>query len=532
MRHITIKDIAKELGISKSTVSRALSSDSQNVSKETVRMVIEAAERMGYRKNEMAVNLRHRSTKTIGIVLPEAETSFYMKFTSQVQHLLQLKGYRLLLAISDEDFINERSNVELFDKYRVDGLLVSTCHNKANYDFYESFIKRGIPIVFFDRIIPGLECSSVRSDEYKSAFFLMEHLIYDGRKRILYLTGPDYISTTAERMRAYHDTLNKHHISYDPGLVVMTGTTEEDGAEAMEKFLDKRAHNDYLFARFHEAIEDDFIPATQPWYGIAEHTAFLGGQVDFTETTTFHHQICENFEDWRNLKLDRDNMWLKLVVDGMAYMRKKWEEFIPIRMRGADGPSDIANAIRGNDLFYDIYDEPEELAEMMKFCADAVNFTLDLQRAEATKINGGVINGFGIWAPGKHIGHTSEDFSTMISRDVYEEHFLPALQYCVKDCDSAMLHVHSLGERMIPVFAGVDNIKIMELSSDPNCARAVEVYRKYREELKNKTIIIAPTYEELTNMGDLFETNKTIIWYYAEDEADAQRALKAVEKYR
>lgn len=186
----------------------------------------------------MAVNLRHRSTKTIGIVLPEAETSFYMKFTSQVQHLLQLKGYRLLLAISDEDFINERSNVELFDKYRVDGLLVSTCHNKANYDFYESFIKRGIPIVFFDRIIPGLECSSVRSDEYKSAFFLMEHLIYDGRKRILFLNGPNHISTTAERMRAYHDTLYKHHINYAPELVMETGTTEEDGAEAMKNYLD------------------------------------------------------------------------------------------------------------------------------------------------------------------------------------------------------------------------------------------------------------------------------------------------------
>ena len=238
MRHITIKDIAKELGISKSTVSRALSSDSQNVSKDTIRKVIEAAERMGYRKNEMAVNLRHRSTKTIGIVLPEAETSFYMKFTSVVQHLLQLKGYRLLLAISDEDFINERSNVELFDKYRVDGLLISTCHNKANYDFYDSFLKRGIPIVFFDRIIPGLECSSVKSDDYKAAFFLMEHLIYDGRKRILYMTGPDYISTTGDRMRAYHDTLNKHHIPYDPSLVVVTGTNEEDGAQAMNRFLD------------------------------------------------------------------------------------------------------------------------------------------------------------------------------------------------------------------------------------------------------------------------------------------------------
>lgn len=238
MRHITIKDIAKELGISKSTVSRALSSDSQNVSTETVRKVIETAERMGYRKNEMAVNLRHRSTKTIGIVLPEAETSFYMKFTSTVQHILQEKGYRLLLAISDEDFINERSNIELFDKYRVDGLLVSACHNKANYDFYESLIRRDIPIVFFDRIVPGLDCSSVRSDEYKSAFFLMEHLIYDGRKRILFLSNPNHISTTADRLRAYHDTLNKHHINYDPDLVYVTGTTEKDGSEAMKKILE------------------------------------------------------------------------------------------------------------------------------------------------------------------------------------------------------------------------------------------------------------------------------------------------------
>ena len=302
--------------------------------------------------------------------------------------------------------------------------------------------------------------------------------------------------------------------------------------EDMEAYLDKRAHNDYLFARFHETIEDDFIPSTQPWYGIAEHTAFLGGEVDFTETTTFHHQICENLEDWRSLKLDRDNFWIHLVADGIDYMRRKWEEFIPVRMRGADGPSDIANAIRGNELFYDIYDEPEELAEMMAFCSKAVNFTLDLQRSYATQINGGAINGFGIWTPGKHVGHISEDFSTMISRELYEEHFLPALEDCVKDCDSAMLHVHSLGERMIPVFAGVDNIKIMELSSDPNCARAVDVYRKYREELKDKTIVIAPTYEELINMGDLFETNKTIIWYYAKDEEDVKRAMAAVEKYR
>ena len=300
----------------------------------------------------------------------------------------------------------------------------------------------------------------------------------------------------------------------------------------MERYLDMRAENDYRFARFHEAIDDDFIPSTSPWYGIAEHTAFLGGKVDFTETTTFQHQICDTIEDFRTLKLERENLWIRLVVDGMRYMRNRWEEFIPVRMRGADGPSDIANAIRGSDLFYDIYDEPEALAQMMRFCADAVRFTLDLQRAEATKIAGGCITGFGMWMAGDCMGQLSEDVSTMLSADAYEEHFLPAFRECIRSCDGAMLHVHSLGHRMIPLFASLDRIQLMEISSDPNAERAVEIFRKYHDVLKDKTVIIAPTYEELIHMDDLLASSRTVIWYYAEDEADARRALAAVEKYR
>ena len=300
----------------------------------------------------------------------------------------------------------------------------------------------------------------------------------------------------------------------------------------METYLDMRAERDYEFARFHERIDDDYIPATSPWYGIAEHTAFLGGQVDFTADTTFQHRICEEIEDFRSLKLDRGNMWIKLVVDGMAYMRKKWEEFIPVKMRGADGPSDIANAIRESEIFYDIYDSPEALAEMMAFCAKAVNFTLDLQRAEATKIADGCISGFGLWMPGKCMGQLSEDLSTMLSPELYEEHFLPALKACVADCDMAMLHVHSLGHRMIPFFSEIQKIRLMEISSDPNAERAVEIFRRYHDHLKDKTVIIAPTYEELIHMGDLLESSKTIIWYYAKDEEDIKRAMAAVEKYR
>ena len=305
-----------------------------------------------------------------------------------------------------------------------------------------------------------------------------------------------------------------------------------DFPKDLERYLDMRAEKDYLFARFHENIQDDFIPSTSPWYGIAEHTAFLGGQVDFTPTTTFQHKICEELEDFRNLKLDRNNLWIHLVVDGMRYMREKWGEYIPVRMRGADGPADIANAIRESDLFYDIYDDEETLAELMDFCVDAVHFTTDLQRAEATKIAGGCINGFGLWMPGKCVGQISEDVSTMLSPSIYEEHFLPALKKCVDMSDCSMLHVHSLGHRMIPFFADLEKITLMEISSDPNAPRAVDIFRQYQDVLKDKTIILAPTYEELTKMDDILSNSKIIVWYYAKDEEDAKRALNIVEKYR
>lgn len=300
----------------------------------------------------------------------------------------------------------------------------------------------------------------------------------------------------------------------------------------MERYLDMRAERDYLFARFHENIEDDYIPSTSPWYGIAEHTAFLGGKVDFTASTTFQHQICRELEDFRELSLNREDMWIRLVAGGIRYMREKWGEYIPVRMRGADGPSDIANAIRSSALFYDIYDDPETLAEMMDFCVKAVRFTLDLQRTEATKIADGCITGFGLWMPGICMGQLSEDVSVMLSSDIYKEHFFPALKKCVQGCDGAMLHVHSLGHRMLPLFASLDQIKLIEISSDPNAERAVDIFRKYRDVLKDKTVILAPTYEELTQMDDILSNHKIVIWYYAQDEADIKRVLKLTEKYR
>ena len=128
MRYVTIKDIAVALGLSKSTVSRALSGDSKNVSKETLQKIVETANEMGYRRNELAVNLRLRSTRIIGIMVPEMTTTFSMSFITAAQSLLNQQGYRVILALSDENPETERVNLTMFDNARVEGIQIGRAH--------------------------------------------------------------------------------------------------------------------------------------------------------------------------------------------------------------------------------------------------------------------------------------------------------------------------------------------------------------------------------------------------------------------
>lgn len=142
MKYTTIIDIAQALGISKSTVSRALRGDKQNVSKETRERILAMAKKMGYTRNELAVNLRKQSTRTIGIVVPEMLTPFYMNFITYAQQELNRQGYRVTLAQSHENPNAELANLQMFEDYRVEGILISVCHTEKNLATYQRIMKK------------------------------------------------------------------------------------------------------------------------------------------------------------------------------------------------------------------------------------------------------------------------------------------------------------------------------------------------------------------------------------------------------
>lgn len=239
MRYVTISDIAKALGLSKSTVSRALHGDFMNVSPETQALVRRKAGEMGFRPNISAANLRSRSTHTVGIVIPEIETSFYPTFIETAQAKLKALGYRTIFAQSNERSDDERENLNMMIDSHVDGLLLSVCDGAKNKNLYDTIISTGLPLVFFDRHVEGVGAPQVLSDDYNASFFLAEELIRKGCRRIVHMKGPAGISNSADRLCGYRDALAKWHLPYSDELVVDGGLTFRDGEITAIGFLEK-----------------------------------------------------------------------------------------------------------------------------------------------------------------------------------------------------------------------------------------------------------------------------------------------------
>lgn len=239
MKHITIKDIAKELSVSVATVSRALSGD-KNIRRETKEKILEMAERLGYMPNPVALNLKSMRTNTIGVIVPEMDTPFYAWIIDGMQNVLYKKGLKVIIAQSGEDFEREKENLRLMERFMVDGIIIGICHKDKNKSEFQRLITKGIPLVFYDRIPIGIDVSKVIADDYIKTSFLMEHLIRKGIREIAHIKAPDYMESSSVRFRAYKDALEKFKIPYNEELVIESpGMHFEDGIRATKNLLEK-----------------------------------------------------------------------------------------------------------------------------------------------------------------------------------------------------------------------------------------------------------------------------------------------------
>lgn len=216
---ITIKDIANELNISPSTVSRALK-DHPDISQDTKKAVKELAERLNYQPNSIALSLRKSKTNTIGIIIPELVHHFFSTVISGIEHVAYGAGYNVMICQSNENYEREKTDTRALVCSRVDGLIASVSKATEDITHFADLYNRGYPLVFFDRVAKDLDTSRVTMDDFQGAYEATQHLIKDcGRKQILHLAGPANLNISNARSNGYRAAMQEHGITVQDWMV-------------------------------------------------------------------------------------------------------------------------------------------------------------------------------------------------------------------------------------------------------------------------------------------------------------------------
>jgi LacI family transcriptional regulator len=215
---VTIKDISKALNLSASTVSRALRGSYQ-ISDETKKIVLEYAEKINYRPNPIALSLKERRSRAIGVMVCEIANNFFSEAINGIESIAYNRGYHVIITQSHESEEREKVNVQHHASRSVDGLLISLASETGDITYLKDLVDKGLPIVFFDRITDEIDTHKVTANNYLGAFHATEHLIFQGYKKIAHITSSPSLSITTERLKGYKDALQKHNIPFNDSLV-------------------------------------------------------------------------------------------------------------------------------------------------------------------------------------------------------------------------------------------------------------------------------------------------------------------------
>lgn len=243
---VTIKDIAKMLGVSPSTVSRALK-DHPDISPETKKKITETAKKLNYNPNYLALSLKKSKSNTIGVIIPELVHFFFSTVISGIEDISIDAGYNVMVCQSNENYEREVLNANSLLAHRVDGILISVTKESENFDHIKNLINNNIPIVFFDRVVEEIKTDVVVVDDYIGAYLVTRHLLDIGRRRIVHLAAPDLLQIGSLRKKGYLKALDEFNIQPEPELIFQCDTREK-AEETVEKILALNPLPDAIFS--------------------------------------------------------------------------------------------------------------------------------------------------------------------------------------------------------------------------------------------------------------------------------------------
>ncbi|MEP7257025.1 MAG: LacI family DNA-binding transcriptional regulator [Flavitalea sp.] len=249
---ITIKEIAKKLNISISTVSRALH-DHSSIGLRTKKRVQQLAKELNYEPNQTAIFFQQRKTFTIGVIVPQLSEAFFSEAISGIEDFASMNNYTVLLAQSHDDEEKEKQIIETMKHHRVDGILVSISKNTRTYDHFESLKKFNIPVVFFDRIPKMSNIHYVACNMQTGTSEAVDFLLKKGHRAIGMINGPDFLLASQDREEGYIHAMRKNRLKYDPSLIISTDLTSKSIMDAVNQLVSSKrkttaivTFNDYV----------------------------------------------------------------------------------------------------------------------------------------------------------------------------------------------------------------------------------------------------------------------------------------------
>jgi LacI family transcriptional regulator len=280
MKHTTIKDIAKKLNLSISTISRAFN-DKYDIREDTRSLILQSAKEMGYFPNPIAKRLQQQCSFQIGVIVPEFLNSFFAEVIIGIQEVTVKEGYQLLIMQSNEDATQELANIKTLESSMIDGLIISLTKETKDTSYLQEFIDNKFPIVFFNRTRSELKAPTVVFDDYKWAFFATEHLIQQGYRKIVHFMGPKNLSLCINRKQGFIDAHRKYKLEVKPEQIIECGLFIEDGIRVTNELIRTNNLPNAIFAVNDPSAIGAIKALKKNGYKIPEDVAIVG----FTEST-------------------------------------------------------------------------------------------------------------------------------------------------------------------------------------------------------------------------------------------------------
>ncbi len=244
---IRLDDIARKLNVSKVTVSKALR-DHPDISEDTIQLVKKTADKLGYIPNLMARNLSSKKTNTIGVVVPVVSHFFFSKMIEAIYDKAFNNNYEIILTVSNENPVREKKHLETLLSMQVDGIIVSITKETEDKKIFKSIKQNGIPLVFVDRVIEDVGCSTITVDNFKGSYNAVKKSIELGYKKIAFIGGSPDINIGKYRLEGYKKALRDCKIKINNKLIFHGSYEEQTGYDALMKLHEHGSLPEFIFA--------------------------------------------------------------------------------------------------------------------------------------------------------------------------------------------------------------------------------------------------------------------------------------------